>query len=377
MTVLHVLPNVSRSFGGPTQSLIGYARSAASTGIDVGVAAPQPPSGDAAWLQKQVPEATFHFFEAVGTHTLVTSPKLWAWLLSHEASRAYDIIHIHGLFNLLSSVSSWICCLQDRSFLIRPFGTLSRYTFSRRWMLKQLYFQLIDRPVLRRASTIHFTTEAEKEEASRLAIDLDGRAHVVPPPLLRNGASVAERSPADRPTVLFLSRLHPKKNVLGLLNAWRRVVDECPEAQLWIAGDGADEYVTELKAQVRRLELKDQVSFLGFVRGAEKERVLREAWAFALPSHQENLGVAVLEAIAAGLPVVISPDVQVKSFVEDYDFGHVVPRDASMLANALTLVLENESMQRRVADQGPDAIEESFSTDVVGEQLAEMYSAAV
>ena len=68
--------------------------------------------------------------------------------------------------------------------------------------------------------------------------------------------------------------------------------------------------------------LGDSVSFLGFVSGEEKRRVLREAWAFALPSHQENFGVAVLEAVAAGLPVVISGAVQLRAFMETVALQH-------------------------------------------------------
>ena len=134
----------------------------------------------------------------------------------------------------------------------RPFGTLSRYTFSRRSTFKQLYFALLDRPALRRVEAIHFTTEAERTEA-------------------------------DRPTVLFMSRLHSKKNVRGLLHAWTRVVEQRPDAQLWVAGDGDDAYVQGLHKTVAAHDLSDSVSFLGFVSGAEKQRVLREAWASALP----------------------------------------------------------------------------------------------
>jgi glycosyltransferase involved in cell wall biosynthesis len=102
--------------------------------------------------------------------------------------------------------------------------------------------------------------------------------------------------------------------------------------------------------------------------------VLQEALAFVLPSYQENLGVAVLEAIAAGLPVIISPDVQVKSFVEANNLGHVVPREKKALASALVSILEDTSLRRRVADRGPEAVRETFSVDVVGTQLTEMYA---
>jgi glycosyltransferase involved in cell wall biosynthesis len=116
-----------------------------------------------------------------------------------------------------------------------------------------------------------------------------------------------------------------------------------------VAGDGDDDSVQRLYETVETHGLSESVSFLGFVSGAEKERVLREAWAFALPSHQENFGVAVLEAVAAGLPVVISGAVQLRAFVEDHDLGVVVDRsDPSAIAEGLQAVLADEAGRRRV-----------------------------
>jgi glycosyltransferase involved in cell wall biosynthesis len=181
----------------------------------------------------------------------------------------------------------------------------------------------------------------------------------------------------EHPTVLYMSRLHPKKNVTGLIEAWADVVADYPDAQLWIAGDGADEYVQSLHEAVREHQVSDAVSFLGFVSGSEKQRVLREAWAFALPSHQENFGVAVLEAVAAGLPVVISGEVQLCSFVEQNDLGVVVDRtDPSDVAQGLRRLLSNEAERQRIAEQGPAAVEATFSVERVGEQLRALYECA-
>ncbi|MCS4142577.1 glycosyltransferase [Salinibacter ruber] len=124
--------------------------------------------------------------------------------------------------------------------------------------------------------------------------------------------------------------------------------------------------------------LGDSVSFLGFVSGTEKKRALREAWAFALPSHQENFGVAVLEAVAPGLPVVISGEVQLRSFVESHDLGLVVDRtEPSAIAAGLRAVLSDEAGCRRVAEAGPAAVREAFSVERVGEQLVEMHESVL
>ncbi|MCS3685498.1 glycosyltransferase involved in cell wall biosynthesis [Salinibacter ruber] len=145
-----------------------------------------------------------------------------------------------------------------------------------------------------------------------------------------------------------------------------------------MAGDGDDDYVQRLHDTVATHGLGDSVSFLGFVSGDEKEQVLREAWAFALPSHQENFGVAVLEAVAAGLPVVISGEVQLRLFVESHDLGVVVDRtDPSAIAAGLRSVLSDEAGRRRVAEEGPAAVRDTFSVERVGEQLVEMYESVL
>jgi len=367
------MPNVSRAFGGPTESLIGYAQAARTQDVSVHVAAPAVPSDDEAWLRRQMPEATLHFFASAGRHAWVVAPGLWGWLGRHGPR--FDVVHVHGLFNPVSSLSAHVARLRGVPTVMRPFGTLSRFTFSRRSALKRMYFALLDRPALRRAAALHFTTEAERDEARRLSLALDGRAHVVPPPWRGTAPTGSMDEKAAAPTVLYMSRLHPKKNVTGLLDAWTHVTDAQPDAQLWVAGDGEDEYVRRLHETVRRRGLDGSVSFLGFVQGEKKRRVLREAWAFVLPSHQENFGVAVLEAVAAGLPVVISGEVQLRAFVEEWGLGRVVDRmQAASIAEGMLTVLTDEAGRRAVREQGPAAVRDVFSLERVGAKLRDMYA---
>ncbi len=366
------MPNVSRGFGGPTESLIGYAQAAHTQGIDVHVAAPAVSRDDERWLRDQLPDTRIHFFGSVGRHAWVVAPGLWVWLWRHGPR--FDVVHVHGLFNPVSSLSAHISQARGVPTVMRPFGTLSRYTFSRRSALKRLYFALLDRPALRRAAAVHFTTEAEREEADRLSLDLTDRSAVVPPPWRGETIEPDLSGKADRPTALYMSRLHPKKNVTGLLEAWAQVVEAQTDAQLWVAGDGDDDYVRQLHDTVRRHDLEKSVSFLGFVRGEEKQRVLREAWVFALPSHQENFGVAVLEAVAAGLPVVISGEVQLRTFVEEHVLGVVVDRtDPSSIAEELQDLLTDDTARTRIAEEGPIAVRETFSVQQVGAQLGTLY----
>ncbi len=268
----------------------------------------------------------------------------------------------------MSSLAARTASAQGTPVVVRPFGTLSRYTFAhRRGWLKRGYFQAIDRPNLRRARGLHFTTDAERDEAGWHGLDLETRSFVVPPPLHLYAM------PCREPTtdVLFLSRLHPKKNVEGLLNAWARVVRDRPGLRLTIAGDGEPAYVARLRAQAAGLGAS--VVFAGFVHGEEKARLLASARVFALPSFHENFGVAVLEALAAGLPVVISRDVQLAAFVERHALGRVVAADAGPLAEALLASLDDTALIARCRQDGRRLVADTFSPDAVGQQLRAMY----
>ncbi|WP_040605752.1 glycosyltransferase [Salisaeta longa] len=365
------MPNVSRAFGGPTESLIGYAQAAHHAGIAVDVAAPAPPD-DLAWLQAQVPFASFHFFRGWGRHAYAIAPGLWSFVW--ERGAAYDVVHTHGLFNPVSSLAARVSTARGYPTVMRPFGTLSRYTFSRRALLKRLYFYTVDRPALQAAAALHFTTAAEKDEAARLPLDtVSSRGHVVPPPWRGTRASEPSTAKASRPTVLFLSRLHPKKNIEGLLEAWRQVVQACPTAHLQIAGTGAEPYVAARKKQARTLGIDASVTFCGFLTGADKAAALARAWVFVLPSHQENFGIAVLEAVAAGLPVVISPEVQLASFVQQHDLGRVTDRSPDAIAAALTTLLQDRERRASIAARTSDAVAATFGRSVVGQQLRQMY----
>nr|WP_281253329.1 glycosyltransferase [Longibacter salinarum] len=368
------MPNVSRAFGGPTESLIGYVSAASTQGITAHIAAPGVGNEDREWLVNALPpSATLHEFTSLGRHAWVVAPGLWTWLVIN--GHRFDAVHVHGLFNPISSISARIAAARDMPLVMRPFGTLSKYTFSRRSKLKNLYFRLLDRPALLQANTIHFTTEAEREEAKRHNLSMTGRSHVIPPPWRGDIEEIDQDDKTKHPTVLFMSRLHPKKNVLGLLEAWQNVSQEHPRAELIIAGSGEDEYVDMLHARVRDLGIEHSVSFPGFVTGEDKARLLKTSWLFVLPSHQENFGVAVLEALAAGLPVVISDAVQLDAFVTANDLGKVVPRETPAISSALTTALDDPKWLSDRAKRAPTIVADQFSLEQIGKQLKAMYEA--
>jgi glycosyltransferase involved in cell wall biosynthesis len=367
--ILHVAPNISRAYGGPTYSLAAYARASIDAGAKVVIAAPEPPATDR-WLANELPEVELNVFHTFGRGAFLASPALHRWI--GDNGDGFDVVHVHGLLNPVSSLAARACARNGWPFVIRPFGTLSRYTFShRRGALKEAYSRRVDRPNLRRASAIHFTTTVERDESAWQGIDWGHRAFVIPPPWVAAKAVAPRTIRTERRTVLFLSRLHPVKRVDLLLAAWPLVTMARPDARLIIAGEGDASYVRELRE--RAAPLADSVRFVGFVEGKEKAALFGAADVFVLPSQHENFGIAVLEALAFGLPVVLTKEVQLSGFVAEHSLGVIAGQPVEALASAIGEALADDVLTARCREHGPALVGRYFSLVTVGQQLLDMY----
>lgn len=375
MKILHVAPSIERAYGGPTQSLAGYIFASGTAGDVVDVAAPLATATEIGNIE-QSGARRVETFAGYGKGSTASSPSLVSWVRS--SARQYDVIHVHGLFNFISTFAARAAIAAGSPVVIRPFGTLSRYTFThRRGALKRAWFQRLELPNLMRAAAVHFTTATERDEAEWNDLNLGERAHIVPPPFMTDVETSRSRRKDPVPVVLFLGRLHPVKNLEMLIDAWTEVTHAVPDARLEIAGEGTPAYSRKLKARVRALGLERSVEFRGFLSGAEKKEALASASLLALPSHHENFGMVVIEAIAAGLPVVVSRHVQLQDFIAEHDLGIVAGDSPDSLAECLKSALSDKALQTRTRSLGKSIVSETFSPEVIGKRLSAMYLAAV
>jgi len=368
MKILHVAPSIERAYGGPTQSLAGYITASRAHGDDVDVAAPLPSKHEVDVLT-DAGARRVETFAGYGRGSTAASPALVRWVTRH--SRSYDVIHVHGLFNFISTFAARSAIREGAAVVIRPFGSLSRYTFEhRRGALKRPWFENLERPNLNKAAAVHFTTDTERNEAEWNRLALGARAHVVPPPFIVS--SGLPRKKGNQPVALFLGRFHPVKNIEALIEAWPGVRRKSPEAILRIAGEGGRAY----ESQLRQRSVAG-VEFSGFVTGAEKAKALAEATVLVLPSLHENFGIVVVEALAAGLPVVVSEHVQLRDFIAANDLGIIASDSSASIAAAVSSVLSDLELQRRVAETGRRLVDESYNPETIGKQLHSMYLSAL
>jgi glycosyltransferase involved in cell wall biosynthesis len=227
----------------------------------------------------------------------------------------YDLLHVHALWSFATAAACSAARKHKKPVVIRPCGMLSAYTWGRGAWKKRLYWGLVERRNVAGARAVHATSPGEAEDVARLGVVPADRVFDIPLGLEPH-AWEAPKAPAPlgfdgRPVVLYLSRLHPKKGVVDiLLPAFARLKSD---AVLVIAG-AADErtpgYDAEIREAVSRLGLSDRVRLLGPVAAADRWGVYDAADVFVLPSHSENFGVVVTEAMACGVPVVGTDAVQ-------------------------------------------------------------------
>jgi len=307
--ILHVLPSLDQNYGGPLRIVLDLSARALSQGLDSTVLGIGP-------LHVQdhaFPRDRIHSLPLDSPAVYRYSRQLRPWLRQNLGR--FDGIVLHGMWLYPNWAVARECWAQRKRYACFPHGMLDSYAVYRQGAWKRikkiLYWNWREHHVVRRSSCVFFTTQREREKSSR-TFPLPPAQLVLAPygceaAALQPIASAATRPPGHK-IALFLGRIHPKKNLEFLLEAWHAARLDCAW-HLVIAGNAEPAYRTKLERLIRRLHLETQVHLVGFVTGEAKTCLLQLAHWFLLPSRQENFGVAVLEAISHGCPVAISDQV--------------------------------------------------------------------
>jgi glycosyltransferase involved in cell wall biosynthesis len=256
-----------------------------------------------------------------------STPRLAAWL--EQNLDRFDGVVIHGLWQY-HSYGSYRVIRSRVPYVVFPHGMLDPYfkrAFPLKHVKKQVYWWLREYRVLRDARAVCFTSPIERDSAVktmwprhwRPVVVSFGTSLPVGDPVEQRAAFLARYPQLEgRRFFLFLARLHRKKGCDLLIQAFARVASDHPELNLVMAGPDEGGLRPQLEAQAKGLGIADRVHWTGMLEGDSKWGALRSAEAFVLPSHQENFGVAVVEALACGLPVLISDKVNIwPDIVED------------------------------------------------------------
>jgi glycosyltransferase involved in cell wall biosynthesis len=377
MRVLHVIPSVSPVHGGPSQAILDIERALSARGIDVTTVTTDD-DGDnrklkvPCWVPVATPYATRWYFPRT-TQFFKVSIGLGRWLRKNLAT--FDIVHSHALFSFAPVVSAFIAQHTGVPYVLRPLGVLANYGMTKHHpTLKRISFAMIERRLIRQASAVHFTSLAEQTEAELLGLNcqsvvipLGVDVTMVPN---KDRAPVDERAPLN---LLFLSRIEPKKNLENLLQALRLVRAKKFDVTLSIAGDGSPNYVASLQSLARKLEVAAHVDWLGYVDRTGKSEILGAASAFVLPSYSENFGIAVMEALAAGLPCLVARGVALSTEVEKAGAGILIGTSPDEIAAGIEKLVRAPGEIAGMSAAASALASNSFSLDTMGQRLEALY----
>ena len=175
---------------------------------------------------------------------------------------------------------------------------------------------------------------------------------------------------------MFFGRVHPKKGFDLLLPALA-VLSKSRDFHLLVAGPGDDAYIDSLKSEVDRRGIGSRVTFAGMLNGADRLRPLADADIFVLPSYNENFGIAVAEAMACGIPVVVSDQVDLSIEVREWNAGLVVTCDVAELASALGRMIDDPQLRAECGANGKRFAAEQLRWDRVAARLHHLYESAM
>jgi len=308
------------------------------------------------------------------------APGLARWLSS--GVRRADVVHIHGVFAHSSLAAAAACRRAGIPYIVRPFGSLDPWSLSRRRMEKRLLWWLGVRQMLDGAAAVHFTSVGEQRAAGRLLRVNLGK--VVPLGVdepLDDIHSLSEgfQHKSRGPYVIALSRIHPKKGLELLIAAFVEATSR-PGLGHWrlvIAGDGDSTYLAELQRHVARLQAKNRVTFPGWLDEAPKWSALQGAALFALPSYQENFCLAAVEAMACGVPVLVSDRMDLADEIQTAGAGWVTLLSSHAMAQKLAAALSSADDRATRGAAGRQLVLARYTWPKVAAQLLALYGVAV
>lgn len=384
LRVLHVIPSVAVTDGGPSKAIVLMEKALSAAGVTVTTATTDHglrSTGDYVAAQtgeEQHPNGAARIYVHKWFDSYKVAPGIVPYLWANV--RLFDVVHIHALFSFTSLAAGLIARIRRVPYIIRPLGTLANYGMTeRRPALKALSLRLIEGPMLRHAAAVHFTSLAEQEEARSLGLPL--RSAVIPlgvePGPARQKPAPELQNPAfdGRQIVLYLSRLDAKKNVEGLLRAFALLKTHRKDVVLQIAGAGPADYMASLKTLATTLGLMPDrdVVWLGHIDGGVKAAAFAAADLFVLPSFSENFGIAVVEALFAGLPCVLCDGVAIAGDVQQAGAGLSVAPEPRLIADAVEQLLSDDALRLGMRANARQLAAREYSTETMALRLVALY----
>lgn len=382
MEILHVLENVSARYGGPARVCkeISSALARSETRVTIFTTNRDYPKG-----KLDVPINTL--VRQDGYNIWYFSVQFTPYMVSLDMMKAlrlhtgeFDLLHIHGLYSFPSTIAAYYAKKFEIPYIMRPHGSLDPFLFykPKNRLIKRIHEHLIERRNFNKAAAVHYTSQEEmalipfkiKAPSLIMPLGIDLRKYENLPPV---GTFKGKYNLKGKKLILHLGRINFKKGLDILVKGFARLSFDRNDVCLVLAGPDNEDYGKQVEKWIIDEGVKDKVVFTGMLHGIDKLAVLRDADIFALPSYSENFGIAVVEAMACELPVVISNKVNIWREIQKAGAGIVTSCDADEVANALKSLLDEASVRFRMGGAGKMLVNKTYNWEVVVNDMLKAY----
>lgn len=377
MHVIQVTGGLGERYGGPSRTVTALATGLSSIGVEVDLVTGINTRIDGNTVLPLSSAVHLHFVNAWQVGRLRYYPQYTQRmrdLLSTRTTPAATLVHDHGLWGHFNFCAWRACREKGIPYLLSPRGMIDPWAIATKRWKKAVAWKIFQQRILDTASLLIATSEFEY--AGIRGAGLKNPVAIIPNGISldytqNNSMQLRSDSRNARRTVLFLSRIHPKKGVLNLLDAWATVVDR--GWRLVIAGPDDDGHLGVVLERIQKLGLTESVLYAGAVEGEAKNALYRKADLFVLPTYSENFGLVVAEALAQGVPVITTKGAPWRD-LETYHCGWWVDVGVEPLITALRDAMARSDGERQAMGEAGRSYVRRYDWEQIAFQMRETYA---
>ena len=380
MRLIHVVPAISPKLGAPAY-VATLARYQAAQGIDTTIVTTNADPDGRLDVPLRTPVTVdgatciFHDVTSIAGRYLLAPSMLETF---RRAVPTCDLVHIHWLYNFSSVAAAHAALRADVPFVVQPHGSLDPHLRKKNRSVKRAYMATVGRAILERPSAVVFTAEQERLIAEYrpqrpewvVPVGIDGARFARLPDRGRFRAAYPE---VDGPFLFFLGRLSPQKGLDLLLGAFQKLLERRKDLWLVLAGPDYRGFRAEVEGLATRLGVRHRVLFPGLFDHEMKLAAFVDAELFVLSSYAENFGIVIIEALACGVPIVISDQVNIHRELAAEGMATVVRCTVPSVFEGIEAALADSDNRRRIASSGPAFVRANYTWDSIVPTLTDKY----
>lgn len=367
MKVLHTISGLDLSSGGPSFSVYLLVNELITNGIDAEILTFAAKGANNKIISED------YFIKTIKPPKNIKIPFSNSFYKYLKENNNHDIYHGHGLWQFPVHYMSIEARKKSKPYIITPRGMLRFWALEQSKLKKKIALWLYQKQDLNKAACLHATAKIEAEEIR--SSGFNNPIAVIP-----NGLNLSlfplrkEIIQKSKKTILYLSRIHPKKGIESLIKAWTFVPPSIKnDWEIILAGNGEEKYINQLKRLANSYNLENDIKFVGPKYGQDKIDLFHNADLFVLPTFEENFGMAVAEALAFGLPVITTKGAPWEE-LNIHNAGWWIDIGVEPLVRALTEATQvSDNERKQMGLNGRKLVEENYSIESVAQKMIQLY----